>query len=117
LKKYDLYDSALIIGTDESTEYFTGKIRLSCTRQQLEDNMRKTDYKSADYFLFSGTITKEDAKWARTHGVLAVGVVNAWSFRDGDLLSRARSQADSLMAAGVKYFQVDSIFEPFFRNK
>lgn len=114
LKKYNLYDNALMIGTDESTDYFTGKIRLSCTRQQLEGNMRKADYKSANNFLFSGNITKDDATWARTHGILAVGVVNAWSFRSGDLMSKARSQAESLVAAGVECFQIDSIFEAFF---
>ena len=86
LKKYELYDSALMIGTDESTNFFTGKIRLSCTRQQLEENMRKADYNSAHYYLFSSNITRTDATWARTHGILSVGIVNAWSFRSGDVM-------------------------------
>ncbi|WP_160290284.1 glycerophosphodiester phosphodiesterase [Flavihumibacter solisilvae] len=114
LKKYELYDSALMIGTDESTGYFTGKIRLSCTRQQLEDNMRKPGYKPANYYLFSGNITKDESIWARGHGILAIGVVNAWSFRDGDVMAKARAQVESLIAAGVDCFQVDSVFEPLF---
>jgi glycerophosphoryl diester phosphodiesterase len=35
LKQYDLFRSALMIGTDESTDFFTGKIKLSCTRKQI----------------------------------------------------------------------------------
>lgn len=117
LKKYDLYDNALMIGTDESTDYFTGKIRLSCTRQQLEENMLKPGYKPSDYFLFSGNITKDDATWAQSHRILAVGVVNAWAFRSGDVMSKARLQAESLVAAGVTCFQIDSIFEGLFVGK
>ena len=105
LKKYGLYDNALMIGTDESTDYFRGKIRLSCTRPQLEENMRKADYKSSDYYLFSGTITKDDATWARNHGILAVGVLNAWSFSAAEAAEKARSQAGLLIAAGWIVFR------------
>ena len=41
LEKYNLLEQALMIGTGESTPYFTGKIKLSCTRQQLEENKKK----------------------------------------------------------------------------
>jgi len=117
LKEYGLYENALMIGTDESTDYFSGKIRLSCTRQQLEENMRKADYKSSDYYLFSGNITKEDANWARSHGILTVGVVNAWSFSPAEAAEKARSQAASLIAAGVDCFQIDAEFEELFRGE
>lgn len=117
LKKYELYDNALMIGTDESTDYFTGKIRLSCTRQQLEENMRKANYKPSDYYLFSNKITKEDVTWTRGNGILAVGVVNAWSFSPAEAAEKARSQAGLLIAAGVDCFQIDSEFEELFRGE
>ncbi|ULQ52138.1 glycerophosphodiester phosphodiesterase [Flavihumibacter fluvii] len=117
LEKYGLDDTALMIGTDESTDYFRGKIRLSCTRQQLEENMRKAGYKSSDYYLFSGNISKEDAAWARGHGILAVGVVNAWSFSPAEAAEKARTQAGLLIRAGVDCFQIDAEFEELFRGE
>jgi len=114
LKKYDLYNSALMIGTDESTEYFTGKIRLSCTRQQLEANMHKPDYRSSNYYLFSDSISKADNDWARRHNILVVGVINAWAFHGADAASEAAAQADRLKAAGVRNFQIDAEYASLF---
>ncbi len=65
LKKYHLDKNALMIGTDESTELFTGKIKLSCTRSQLEDNKRRKDYSPSHYYLFDNDITKADVNWAK----------------------------------------------------
>src|SRR5690606_9791101 len=45
LKKYERSEKAMMIGTTASTPFFTGKIKLSCTRQQLEDNMLKPGFK------------------------------------------------------------------------
>jgi len=114
LKKYDLYNNALMIGTDESTEYFTGKIRLSCTRQQLETNMHRPDYKSSNYYLFSDSISKADNDWARRHNLLVVGVINAWAFHGTDAASQAAAQAERLKAAGVRTFQIDAEYASLF---
>jgi glycerophosphoryl diester phosphodiesterase len=115
LKKYDLYKDALMIGTDESTPFFTGKVKQSCTRRQLEDNMQKPGYSSGNYYLFSGDISAADAAWAKRHNILAVGVVNAWAFKEQEGLKPARQQAKRLLEAGVTWFQIDSVFEPFFK--
>lgn len=114
LKKYDRLDQAMMIGTTESTPFFTGKIRLSCTRQQLEDNMLKPGYKPENYYLFSSSITKEDMEWATEHGLLAVGVLNAWTFRD-NVLEGAQREAVKLKEAGVRYYQLDSMFDFMFK--
>lgn len=111
LKKYDLYNNALMIGTDESTEFFTGKIKLSCTRQQLEANMHRPDYTSSNYYLFSDNISRDDNDWASRHNVLVIGVINAWAFHGTEAASRATAQAERLKAAGVKNFQIDSQYE------
>ncbi|HEX5554141.1 MAG TPA: hypothetical protein VFX43_12930, partial [Chitinophagaceae bacterium] len=47
-----LQRGALMIGTAESTPFFTGKIKLSCTRVQLERNMEKPGYAAENYYLF-----------------------------------------------------------------
>ena len=114
LKKYDLYSNALMIGTDESTEFFTGKIKLSCTRQQLEDNMHRPDYKPSNYYLFSDNISKDDNDWASRHNILVIGVINAWAFHGREGASQAKAQVERLKAAGVRNFQIDSQYESLF---
>jgi glycerophosphoryl diester phosphodiesterase len=110
LKKYERLEDALMIGTDESTPYFTGKVKLSCTRQQLEDNMLKPDFNPRDYYLFSRNISKADVEWTRKHGILAVGVINAWAFKGDDKIKEAHEEVKRLLEAGVDYYQIDSIF-------
>lgn len=107
LKEYGLYDGALTIGTDESTEYFTGKIKLSCTREQLENNMKRADYHSSNYYLFSNKITREDAAWARQNNILTVGVLNSWALKNTSR-EKIREIAEDMKAAGVTHFQLDS---------
>lgn len=117
LKKYDCYDQAMMIGTDESTSFFTGRIKLSCTRKQLESNMKQAGYNPASYYLFSGDISAADAAWAKQHHILAVGVINAWAFSKADGMKPAAEQAKRLQDAGLAWFQIDSIFEPFFQAR
>src|SRR5690554_3880171 len=64
VKQYELEEQAMMIGTTASTPFFTGKIRLSCTRSQLEENMLKEDYDPSHYYLFSSNISPADAQWA-----------------------------------------------------
>ncbi|NRF39580.1 glycerophosphodiester phosphodiesterase family protein [Pedobacter foliorum] len=114
LKKYNLYDNALMIGTDESTEFFTGKIKLSCTRKQLEENMLKPNYRSSNYFLFSDSISKADFEWAHQHNILAVGVINSWALKSSDAMQEAKMQADKLKSSGLLWFQIDSTYDHLF---
>lgn len=111
LQKYKLQKNALMIGTDESTDFFTGKIKLSCTRKQLEDNMRKPGYSPSQYYLFGAELTKDDVDWAKQHNILAVGVLNAWRYRkSAQPQVDAEKDAKRLKAAGVTHFQIDSEF-------
>ncbi|HRP57476.1 glycerophosphodiester phosphodiesterase family protein [Agriterribacter sp.] len=116
LKKYKLQKAALMIGTDESTEFFTGKIKLSCTRKQLEENMQKPGYSPSHYYLFGNALTHDDVEWAGRNNILAVGVVNAWRYRRAaHPLREAEKEAERLKDAGLTHFQIDSEFERFFR--
>jgi glycerophosphoryl diester phosphodiesterase len=115
LKKYKLQKEALMIGTDESTNFFTGKIKLSCTRKQLEENMLKPGYSPSHYYLFGSELTRDDVEWARRNNILAVGVVNAWRYRRfANPAAEAEKDAQRLKDAGLTHFQIDSEFERFF---
>ncbi|HEX5024396.1 MAG TPA: glycerophosphodiester phosphodiesterase family protein [Agriterribacter sp.] len=118
LKKYELDKAALMIGTDESTDFFTGKIKLSCTRKQLEDNMRKQGYSPSNYYLFGSELNREDVQWAKNNGILAVGVVNAWRYRNSNnVMAEAQKDIERLKSTGLSHFQVDSRFDRFFFEK
>jgi glycerophosphoryl diester phosphodiesterase len=114
-QQYHLDQEALMIGTDESTTYFTGKIKLSCTRKQLEENMSKQGYSASHYYLFGADLNRDDVEWAKKNNILAVGVVNEWRYK------RARATKENiekdinrLKATGLKYFQLDSIYDQYF---
>jgi len=119
LQQYGLDKQAMMIGTDESTEYFTGKIKLSCTRQQLEVNRQKPGYHPDHYYLFGDVrnMSEDDVKWAQYQGIRVVGVINSFRYR-----SRARPLAVAardiarLKSWGVQYFQIDSEFDRFFQR-
>jgi glycerophosphoryl diester phosphodiesterase len=115
LRKYNLYTNALMIGTDEATPFFIGKIKQSCTRKQIEEYMQKPNYKPSDYYLFSGEVSKNDVIWAKEHQILTIGVVNAWSMKSAEVMQKAEAQATSLKEAGVTSFQIDSHFQKFFQ--
>ena len=119
LKKYNLLEQAFMIGTDESTPYFTGKIKLSCTRQQLEDNKKKAGFKPGHYYLFGGTdsMTAEDVAWAAREGIMVVAAVNRFHYRDVKNPDEAvAADVETLKSWGVRYFQIDSEFSRYFRK-
>jgi len=115
LDKYHLRNKSLMIGTDESTEFFTGKISLSCTIEQLKNNKLRKDFKPANYYLF-GYPLKEDAEWAADNNILTIGVINAWAIPEEQLMSEAARKAEYLKSLGIKHFQIDSKFDVFFRD-
>jgi glycerophosphoryl diester phosphodiesterase len=115
LKQYHLDKDALMIGTDESTAYFTGKIKLSCTRKQLEENMLKPGYSGSHYYLFEAELSKPDIDWAKQNNILAVGVVNEWRYKRSKTTKEdIEKDIRQLKATGLKYFQVDSIYDKYF---
>ncbi|WP_171037797.1 glycerophosphodiester phosphodiesterase [Dyadobacter luticola] len=116
LDKYQLRKTALMIGTDESTAFFTGKIKLSCTRQQLEENMKRPDYQPEHYFFFErpAKLTKDDVDWADKNRILLVAAINKFHYRKSvDLMNDAGEDCKRMLEIGVTGFQVDSEFSPF----
>lgn len=119
LRTYKLQEKALMIGTDESTPYFTGKVRLSCSRQQLEENRRKPGYQPAHYYLFESpaALTQESVQWANEQGILVVAAINEFAYRRLPKPDEAASRdIDRMKAYGVRYFQIDSAYDPLFKR-
>lgn len=113
LDKYNLRKNALMIGTSASTEFFTGKVRLSCTRQQLVANMERPDYSPDNYYYF-GNPSAEDAKWARKNNILIVGVINEWAIPRDKEKEVVQRMVNRLKALKIKYIQIDSKYDVYF---
>lgn len=112
LDRYKLRESALMIGTTASTEFFTGKIKLSCTRKQIESNMKRTDYNSNNYYYF-GNPTKEDASWAKKNNIMIVGVINSWAIPLEKEEQTVKEIIQLLHNLNVQYIQLDSKYSTF----
>lgn len=119
LQKYQLQETAIMIGTSESTDFFTGKIRLSCTRKQLEENKKKAGYRPEHYFLFErpARLTKEDVEWAAKNNIRTVAAINKYHYRSSpDPATQAASDCRRMQEIGVTYFQIDSEYGRYFER-
>ena len=113
LDRYGLRGKALMIGTEASTEYFTGKIKLSCSIDQLKENVKRKDFNPNNYYLFSSAIPSADFNWAKEHTFMVVGAVNTWAYAHKKK-ETPEETIEKLKQVGVTFFQIDSIYETFF---
>lgn len=109
LHLHGMADQALIIPSAEATDYFRGKIKLSCTRQQLETYQTRDDYSPAHYYLFANP-SPEDFEWAVAHHIQVVGAINYRASSGVDYAALAKK----LIELGVGYVQLDSRFAKYF---
>ena len=119
LKRYDMQKGALMIGTGESTPFFTGKIKLSCTRKQLEENKTKTDYSPDNYYLFvrPKDMSAEDVKWAKKEHIEVVGIINSFLYpHSNNALKDGQKDIEKMIKAGITSFQLDAEFDASFFN-
>lgn len=119
LQEYELLDQALMIGTSASTPFFTGKIKLSCTKRQILKNMLKPSYSSSDFYLFATpeNLSAEAIKWAKDNHIMVVAIINEFRYSDaGKVMKVAAKDIQLLRSEGVKYFQIDSEFYSLFKD-
>lgn len=111
LVEHGLADQALIIPTEEATDYFRGKIKLSCTRAQIEAYQLRQDYSPAHYYLFANP-SPDDFNWAKSNSIQVVGVINYRTNSEVDY----KKTAKYLQQLGVKWVQLDSMFAHYFKK-
>ncbi len=116
LNRYHLKENAIMIGTSASKHFFTGKIKLSSTREQLEGYRKEPEFDPDHYYLFDRMISSEDLSWAEAQGIMVVAAVNSFHFDKDHLMEQAEKRISILKNNGVRIFQIDSIFGPFFQN-
>lgn len=115
LDTYNLRENALMIGTSATTEFFTGKVRLSCTRAQLEGNMQRKDYQPHNYYFF-GNPSPQDATWAKQNGIMVVGVINEWAIPKDKEVTVVKEIVHQLKTLNINYVQLDSKYDAYFKE-
>ncbi|SMO32057.1 Glycerophosphoryl diester phosphodiesterase family protein [Saccharicrinis carchari] len=115
LDTYNLRENALMIGTSATTDFFTGKVRLSCTREQLETNMQGKDYDPDNYYYF-GNPSAQDARWAKDNGIMIVGVINEWAIPKDKEETVVKEIVQQLKTLNINHVQLDSKYDMYFKE-
>lgn len=118
LAENGLLQHALIIGSEESRDYFLGKAKVGVNLKFLKDAIRKRQDVSNLYFLFmhGNELTPEIVAYAEKYGVLVVPSVNLFHYKNIDPMEGAKHDIEWLKAEKVIYFQIDSEFDRWFRE-
>lgn len=113
LRENGLLESAFFIGTEESRKRFKGKAPIGVSREQLRAAMDRGEDCTRVYFLFEHgrTLDEPGLALAARAGVPAVVSVNIFHYDGGDHLKGARADIERLRKAGMKYFQIDSVYD------
>lgn len=118
LNQYNLLQETLILSGSEAQTYFKNKGSLSVDFKTLiQESKRGVDVKNV-YHLFElgSNLDQSMIKKADELGVKVVAAINIFRYQQAgiDIWEGARLDVERLMALGVRYYQVDSFYEPLF---
>lgn len=117
MRKYDLLDKALIIGTNETRRYFSGKAKVGYSLNALKQLQQDADFNAGSYFLFDhgNVLTQEAVNWAQQNKILVVPSINKFHYTNIAPMQGANRDIDQLKKWGVEYYQIDSEFDQWLR--
>jgi hypothetical protein len=115
LRENDLLDSAIIIGTQQSRDYFRGKAKVGINASELRTAVEEGAEVSSLYVLFAHGKDLDEAtvKFANLHKVEVIPSVNIFHYPLDRHLALARADLLRLRALGVTHFQIDSVYDQF----
>lgn len=118
LRENDLLDSALVIGTQQSKQYFAGKAKVGIGIEALRVAIAEEADVAKKYCLFAHgkDLDESIVALADQHGVTVVPSVNVFHYPAGEHLERAAADLRRLKQLGVTHFQIDSVYETFLRE-
>ena len=117
LKENDLLDRALIIGSQENKNYFSGKAKVGVNLPMLKTAIQRQEDVANLYFLFmhGNELTPEIVAYAEKYKVEVVPSINVFHYKQIDPLKGAERDIKMLMREGVEYYQIDSEFDQWLR--
>lgn len=121
LNRHNLLSNTFVLSGSEAQAYFKNKASLSAGFDRLiEESKRGVDVKDV-YHLFELGSNLDHAMINKANelGVTVVAAINVFRYRqaDEDVWETARDDINRLMDLGVRYYQVDSYYEPLFYSK
>jgi hypothetical protein len=119
LQENGLLESAYVIGTPESRNYFRGKARVGLPAKALTEAAGRGEEVGKLYFLFEHgrDLDDETVAWAQQLGVPVVPSVNIFHYADlADHFKAAQADIVRLRRRGVTEFQIDSVYDAWLRE-
>jgi glycerophosphoryl diester phosphodiesterase len=117
MKKHGLLKNALIIGTNETRNYFTGKAKTGYNLSSLQRMKENAGFNAVLYFLFDhgNVLTQESVKWAQQNKILVVPSINKFHYTNIPFMQGADRDITQLKQWGVEFYQIDSEFDRWLR--
>lgn len=123
LEKHDLLSSTFVLSDAGAQRYFYGKASLSKGLDEIIQAAENGNPVSELYHVFElgGNLDQKMIERANQLEVKIVAAINVFRYHQPDLseeeeLERAKKDILRLRSLGVEYFQIDSVYEPFFRD-
>jgi len=120
LRRAGMLESTYLIGLDSARRYFKGKLRISANLDQLKEALSRGESVDNLYFLFEWgkTLQPEHITLAQKMSVPVVPSVNTFHYGQDPTESIRLGSEDirKLRQYGVTEFQIDSVYEPAFRD-
>lgn len=119
LQQNGLLKGAFFIGTEESQKRFFGKARVSATREGLQAALRRSETVSDKYFLFEHgrTLDEQGLRLAADAKVPAVVSINIFHYEPAKHMQDAQADIERLRSLGMTYFQIDSVYDKWLKNR
>ena len=117
LRDNQLLDTAYMIGISEAKDYFKNKLKTSLQKDGLQQALAAGHDVSENHFLFLGAYRMEEdtVHLARDAKLPIVAAINKHHYRGGNGLQQAQQDANRMLEMGITMFQIDSVYDPFFK--
>lgn len=118
LRENGLLEGAYFIGTEEARAWFRGKARISVDTREVRKLVDSDQETSKFYFLFEHAAQLDESAMALSSkaGIPAVVSINDFHYT-GDHMKQAHADIDRLFHAGLRYFQIDSAYDIWLRDR
>jgi glycerophosphoryl diester phosphodiesterase len=119
LSENGLLETTYLLGGGTKAKSFLGTpVYLSCTRKSLAAALERGEDVSHMYlFELASDLTEESVSLSKKAGITSVAAINTFRYKMAkrDDMEGAAEDAERMKKLGITHFQIDSIYEKFFR--
>ncbi len=119
LRRHNLLQTTYVLGSAASKQHFRDKAVLSANTTALQAAAETGEPIASRYILFQlgSELGAETVRWARDRGVTVVAAINTFRYEMAkqDHWRGAERDIQKLLGMGVRYFQIDSIYDRYLK--